>query len=259
MCMSVCYFRWRADVSVYVGFFCRMCVWNVRGWRLSVMDGCIMERRQCLIRIADILLEMSTVSAKNLSCLGFDGIGSWFSACLSANCWSPLPLIMVLYSHQMPYVEVGWILCMLVALFFSATTVNGVGAPEFPLFGHFCWCVLWEDCWPASDWIVVLPGMGLHDPLESIGDAADSFLYLGCLVWPSSWLPWWSVCTVLPCRLIGVFCRGGDVLKTPSFSKFFKLLRAKVGSIVVDKPFRDSLFSQDLLDNIDDFIAGEFP
>ena len=63
MCMSVCYFRWRADVSVYFGFFFRMCVWNVRGWRVSVMCGCIMERRQCLIRIADIFLKMPTVSA----------------------------------------------------------------------------------------------------------------------------------------------------------------------------------------------------
>ena len=64
-----------------------------------MMCGCIMVRRQCLIRIADIFLEMSTVSAKNLSCCGFDNIGSWFSASLSNNCWSPLPRIMVLYSH----------------------------------------------------------------------------------------------------------------------------------------------------------------
>ena len=49
------------------------------------------------------------------------------------------------------------------------------------------------------------------------------------------------------------------MLKIPSFSKFFKLLRTKVGSIVTDSPFQDSLFSKDLLDNIDDFLAGEFP
>ena len=49
------------------------------------------------------------------------------------------------------------------------------------------------------------------------------------------------------------------MLKIPSFSKFFKLLRAKVGSIVTDKPFRDSMFSKDLLDIIDDFLDGEFP
>ena len=49
------------------------------------------------------------------------------------------------------------------------------------------------------------------------------------------------------------------MLKIQSFSKFLKLLRAKVGSIVADKPFRDSLFSKDLLDDINDFLAGEFP
>ena len=69
--------------------------------------GCIMERRQCLIRIAGIFLEMSMVSAKKLSCWDFDDVGSRFSACLSDNCWSPLPRIMVLYSHQLPCVEVG--------------------------------------------------------------------------------------------------------------------------------------------------------
>ena len=71
------------------------------------MCGCIMERRQCLIKIADIFLEMSTVSAKNLSCWGLDDVGSSFSACLSDNCWSPFPCIMVLYSHQLPCIEVG--------------------------------------------------------------------------------------------------------------------------------------------------------
>ena len=49
------------------------------------------------------------------------------------------------------------------------------------------------------------------------------------------------------------------MLKILSFCKFFKLLRAKVGSIVADKPFRDSLFSKDLLDNTYDFLAGGFP
>ena len=49
------------------------------------------------------------------------------------------------------------------------------------------------------------------------------------------------------------------MFKIPSFSKFFELLRAKMGSIVTDKLFRDSLFSKDLLGNIDDFLAGEFP
>ena len=71
------------------------------------MCGCIMERRQCLIRIADIFLKMSTVSAKNLSCWGFDDVGSWFSACLSDNCYNLLPLIMVLYPNQLPCVKVG--------------------------------------------------------------------------------------------------------------------------------------------------------
>ena len=31
-----------------------------------------------------------------------------------------------------------------------------------------------------------------------------------------------------------------------------------MGSIFADKPFRDLLFSQDLLDNTDGFLAGEF-
>ena len=70
------------------------------------MCGCIMERHQCLIRTTDIFLEMPTVSVKNLSCWDFDDVGSWFSACLSDNCRSLLPHIMVLYSHQFPCVEV---------------------------------------------------------------------------------------------------------------------------------------------------------
>ena len=69
------------------------------------MCGCIIERRQCLIRIAVIFLEMSTVSAKSLSCWGFDDVGSWFSACLPDSCWSLLPRIMILYSHQLPCVR----------------------------------------------------------------------------------------------------------------------------------------------------------
>ena len=70
------------------------------------MCGCIMETRQCLIGVADIFLEMSMVSAKNLSCWSFNDVGSRFSTCLSDNCWSPLPHIMVLYSHLLPCVEV---------------------------------------------------------------------------------------------------------------------------------------------------------
>ena len=49
------------------------------------------------------------------------------------------------------------------------------------------------------------------------------------------------------------------MVKIPSFCKFFKMLRAKVRSIVADKYFRDSLFSKELLDNIGDFLVGEFP
>ena len=174
MCMFVCYFRWHADVSVYVGFFCRMCVWNVGGG--GVMCGCIIERCQCLIRIADIFLEMPTVSAKNPFGWGFIDVRLSFSACLSdfLISWSctltRCPVLRLDRSFAC------WSCC------FSATTVYGVGAPEFPLFGHFCWCILWEDCWSASNWIVVLLGMGLHDPLELIGDTADSCLCLGCLV-----------------------------------------------------------------------------
>ena len=142
---------------------------------------------------------MSMVSAKNLSCWGFDDAGSWFRVCLSDKSTSSY------HNHVLSPVALcwSWIDPLHVGhVIFSATTVYGVGAPEFPLFGHFCWCILGEDCWPASDWIVVLPGVGLHDPLELMGDTADSCLCRGCLVWPSSWLPWWSVCTILPCRLI---------------------------------------------------------
>ena len=46
----------------------------------------ILWRCQCLIRVADIFLEMSTISAKNLSCWGFNDVGSWFNACLSDKC-----------------------------------------------------------------------------------------------------------------------------------------------------------------------------
>ena len=64
------------------------------------MCGCIMEKRQCYIKLADLRC------LRFLQSWRFDDIGSRFSACLSDTCWSPLHRIMVLYSHQLPCVEV---------------------------------------------------------------------------------------------------------------------------------------------------------
>lgn len=101
MCRTMCFGRWRADACMRIGSFCRMWAWYIGWCDLSMTGGCIMCYWLCHIGCVGDFLEMSTVSAKNLSWWCLYHVGTWFSAGLSNGRWSPSSRLLVLYSYSL--------------------------------------------------------------------------------------------------------------------------------------------------------------